>query len=80
VLQWFYALLEVPRDVLTWIVLGLTVWLAIGVLTARLFGAFISGPEQDDQDLRRAAASISTTRRARSFVAGSVKFRSPEEE
>jgi hypothetical protein len=37
------ALSEVPRDVLTWIVLGLTAWLAIGVLTARLFGALVSG-------------------------------------
>jgi hypothetical protein len=45
------ALSEVPRDVLTWIVLGLTAWLAIGVLTAQLFGALVSGPDEDDPDL-----------------------------
>ena len=43
--------LEMPRDVLTWIVLGLVAWLAIGVLTAILFGAFVGGPDQDDQEL-----------------------------
>ena len=37
------------RDVLTWIVLGLTAWLAIGVLTARLFGALAG--DEDDQEL-----------------------------
>ena len=37
------------RDVLTWIVLGLTVWLAIGVLTARLLGVMVG--DEDDQDL-----------------------------
>jgi hypothetical protein len=36
---------EVPRDVLIWIVLGLTAWLAIGVLTATLFGALVSTSE-----------------------------------
>ena len=35
------------RDVLTWIVFGLTAWLAIGVLTASLFGAVVSIPESD---------------------------------
>jgi hypothetical protein len=43
------ALSEVPRDVLTWLVLGLIVWLAIRVLTARLFGAFVG--DADDQEL-----------------------------
>jgi hypothetical protein len=47
VLRWLLrdcpALSEVPRDVLTWIVLGLPAWLAIGVLAAQLFGAFVSG-------------------------------------
>ena len=43
--------LEMPRDVLTWIVLGLVAWLAIGVLTAILFGEFVGGPDQDDQEL-----------------------------
>jgi hypothetical protein len=38
---------EVPCDVLTWIVLGLTAWLAIGVLTATLFGALVSTSESD---------------------------------
>jgi hypothetical protein len=38
-------------------VLGLITWLAIGVLTARLFGAFVSGSrhwwerDEDDQEL-----------------------------
>jgi hypothetical protein len=35
----------VPTDVLTWIVLGLTAWLAIGVLTATLFGALVTTSE-----------------------------------
>jgi hypothetical protein len=39
----------VTRDVLIWIVLGLTAWLAIGVLTARLFGALAG--DEDDQEL-----------------------------
>jgi hypothetical protein len=43
---------EVPRDVLTWIVLGLSAWLA-SVLTANLFGALVStsgsGAGQPDQ-------------------------------
>jgi len=35
---------RLPRDVLTWLMFGLVVWLGIGVLTARLvFGAFVSG-------------------------------------
>jgi hypothetical protein len=33
------------RDVLTWIVLGLTAWLAIGVLAATLFGALVTTSE-----------------------------------
>ena len=37
------------RDVLTWVVLVLTAWLAIGVLTATLFGALVG--DEDDQDL-----------------------------
>ena len=41
---------EVPRDVLTWFVLGLTAWLAIGVLTASLFGALAGGQDEDDQE------------------------------
>ena len=52
-LGWFLrdspALSEVPRDVLTWFVLGLTYWLAIGVLTAKLFGAIIG--DADDREL-----------------------------
>jgi hypothetical protein len=40
----------VPRDVLTWFVLGLTAWLAIGVLTASLFGALAGGQDEDDQE------------------------------
>ena len=39
----------VTRDVLTWIVLGLTAWLAIGMLTARLIGALAR--DEDDQEL-----------------------------
>jgi hypothetical protein len=38
---------EVPRDVLTWIALVLTAWLAIGVLTANLFGALVSTAESE---------------------------------
>ena len=44
---------------MSWIVLGLTAWLAIGVLTARLFGAFVSGNrhwwerDEDDQELTK---------------------------
>jgi hypothetical protein len=38
---------EVPADVLIWIVLGLTAWLAIGVLTATLFGALAARSESD---------------------------------
>jgi len=41
------AVSEVSRDVLTWIVLGLTVWLGIGVLTASLFGALVGTSELD---------------------------------
>ena len=44
---------EVPRDVLTWVVLCLAAWLAIGVLAAKLFGAFASRPDADDQDLTK---------------------------
>jgi hypothetical protein len=47
------AVLEVPRDVLTWIVLSLTAWLAIGVLAARLFGALLGAQEEDDQELMK---------------------------
>jgi hypothetical protein len=35
----------------TWIMLGLMIWLGIGVLTARVFGAFVS--DEDDQDLAK---------------------------
>jgi hypothetical protein len=37
---------EVPRDVLTWIALGLTIWLYVGALTAQLFGAVVM--DEDD--------------------------------
>jgi hypothetical protein len=37
------ALSEVPRNVLNWIMFGLAAWLGIGVLTAWLFGGFVSG-------------------------------------
>jgi hypothetical protein len=36
---------------LTWIMPGLTAWLAIGVLTANLFGALVEEWDEDDQDL-----------------------------
>ena len=36
--------MEGPRDVLTWIMFGLAVWLGVGALTAwLLFGASVSG-------------------------------------
>jgi hypothetical protein len=34
-----------------WLALGLTAWLAIGVLTASLFGAMVSEPDEDDQEV-----------------------------
>jgi hypothetical protein len=48
------ALSEVPGDVLRWVMFGLVAWLGIGVLTAQLFGVFVSGSrhswEQDCED------------------------------
>ena len=44
------------RDVLAWIVPVLTVWLAIGVLTARLFGALVS--DEDDQELTKGSRAL----------------------
>jgi hypothetical protein len=52
------------RNVLTWLILGLAVWLSVGALTAQLFGAFVSGTrrsgerDEDDRDVS------SSTRRA----------------
>ena len=54
---------EVSRDVLTWIMLGLAAWLGIGVLTARLFGAFVGGSrrwweqDEDDQDFAKGGSA-----------------------
>ena len=44
------------RDVLAWIVPVLTVWLAIGVLTARLFGALVT--DEDDQELTKGSRAL----------------------
>jgi hypothetical protein len=44
------ALSEVPRDVLNWIIFGLAAWFGIGVLTAWLFGGFVSGSQHSEQD------------------------------
>jgi len=42
------------RNVLTWLILGLAVWLSVGALTAQLFGAFVAGGlhsrERDEDD------------------------------
>jgi hypothetical protein len=44
------------RNVLTWLVFGLAVWLSVGALMAQLFGAFVTGGQhsserdEDDQD------------------------------
>jgi hypothetical protein len=46
----------VTRDVLAWIVPVLTVWLAIGVLTARLFGALVT--DEDDQELTEGSRAL----------------------
>jgi hypothetical protein len=46
----------VTRDVLAWIVPVLTVWLAIGVLTARLFGALVT--DEDDQELTKGSRAL----------------------
>jgi hypothetical protein len=46
----------VTRDVLAWIVPVLTVWLAIGVLTARLFGALVT--DEDDQEVTEGSRAL----------------------
>jgi hypothetical protein len=42
------------RNVLTWIILGVAVWLSVGALMAQLFGALVScghhSSEQDEED------------------------------
>ena len=42
------------RNVLTWLIIGLAVWLSVGALTAQLFGAFVAGGlhsrERDEDD------------------------------
>jgi hypothetical protein len=46
-----FVLSEVPRDALRWVVFALAAWLGIGVLTAQLFGGFVSGSQHSwEQD------------------------------
>jgi hypothetical protein len=46
------AVPEVPTMSCTGIVLALTAWLCIGVLTARLFGAFVEYDDDDQETMR----------------------------
>jgi hypothetical protein len=41
---------EVARNVLTWLYVGLTIWLCLGALAARMFGAFVNGGRQSRED------------------------------
>ena len=40
----------VARNVLTWLAVGLTIWLSLGALAAQLFGAFVNGGRQSWED------------------------------
>jgi hypothetical protein len=45
---------EVARNVLTWLSVGLIIWLCLGALAAWMFGVFVNGGRQswDDEDDR----------------------------
>jgi hypothetical protein len=64
------------RNVLTWLMFGLAIWLAVGALTAQLFGAFVSGGcrswERDEDDQDASSSTVSDNQSMHQLLAPSL--------